>query len=347
MNNSIKPGKIWLDTEGKRIQAHGGSILTVDGKFYWYGENKEHTKPGTKIWHWGIRCYSSEDLYNWKDEGIICPPDPENPDSPMNPEHSVDRPHILYNEDNKQYVMWMKEMESGGRQCMNIAVSDKITGPYKVVKAGIHPLSMNSGDFDLVKAEDGKAYIYFERVHSELICADLTPDYMDVTGYYSTHFPASHPPFVREAPAVFRKKDKLYMFTSGTTGYFPNPSEVAGADTYHGTWQVLGDPHIDGRHNDSYCSQISSVFKHPYKKDLYIALADRWLVDLPKDMPDIIAAFDSHFDKDKTPTMSWNEILSLSKNDTSIADYVWLPVYFKDGMPVIKWHDEWKIEDFD
>ena len=25
MNNSIKPGQVWLDTEGKRVQAHGGS----------------------------------------------------------------------------------------------------------------------------------------------------------------------------------------------------------------------------------------------------------------------------------------------------------------------------------
>ena len=41
--NSFRPGRIWLDTEGKRIQAHGGSIMQVDGVFYWYGENKEKT----------------------------------------------------------------------------------------------------------------------------------------------------------------------------------------------------------------------------------------------------------------------------------------------------------------
>jgi hypothetical protein len=51
---------------------------------------------------------------------------------------------------------------------------------------------MNAGDFDLlINPDDLKAYTYFERVHSELICADLTDDYTDVTGYYSTHFP--HP----------------------------------------------------------------------------------------------------------------------------------------------------------
>jgi hypothetical protein len=36
-----------------------------------------------------------------------------------------------------------------------------------------------------------------------MICADLTSDYTDVSGYYSTHFPRISPPDVREAPAHF------------------------------------------------------------------------------------------------------------------------------------------------
>ena len=40
---AIRPGQPWLDTEGKRIQAHGGSILFEDGVYHWYGENKERT----------------------------------------------------------------------------------------------------------------------------------------------------------------------------------------------------------------------------------------------------------------------------------------------------------------
>ena len=57
MNNSIKPGQVWLDTEGKRIQAHGGSVICVEDTFYWYGENKENTTGKDKTWHWGVRCY--------------------------------------------------------------------------------------------------------------------------------------------------------------------------------------------------------------------------------------------------------------------------------------------------
>lgn len=62
-------GQVWLDTEGKRIQAHGGSVMYLNGTYYWYGENKEKTTGKDKIWHWGVRCYTSKDLYNWEDKG--------------------------------------------------------------------------------------------------------------------------------------------------------------------------------------------------------------------------------------------------------------------------------------
>ena len=43
MYNSFKPGQVWLDTNGKPIQAHGFSVFYKDGTWYWYGENKEKT----------------------------------------------------------------------------------------------------------------------------------------------------------------------------------------------------------------------------------------------------------------------------------------------------------------
>ena len=33
-NKAFYPGQTWLDTEGKRIQAHGGSVIYVDGIYY-------------------------------------------------------------------------------------------------------------------------------------------------------------------------------------------------------------------------------------------------------------------------------------------------------------------------
>ena len=53
----------------------------------------------------------------------------------------------------------------------------------------IFPSGRGRLSFPVVDPNDGKAYHYFERVHKELICADLTEDYTDVSGFYSTHFP--------------------------------------------------------------------------------------------------------------------------------------------------------------
>ena len=346
MHDAIYPGRPWLDTEGKRIQAHGGSVIYIDGTYYWYGENKEKTDGKNGIWHWGVRCYSSKDLYNWKDEGLIIPPQPDNPDSSLHPSACMDRPHIIYNQKTKKYVCWLKIMKKKAGQCETVLTADHILGPYTIVKEGLKPLGMSAGDFDLVVAEDGKAYYYFERVHSEIICADLTEDYTDVTGYYSTHFPQPYPPYVREAPAHFLRKGKHYLVTSGTTAYFPNPSLIAVADTWHGPYTMLGNPHPDDETNTSYHSQISSVFKVEGKKDLYIACADRWVPDaMDYQYESYRDKFERLFRDNDQSVIHDRELLA--KENTSIADYVWLPFRFDGEMAYLDWKDAWRIEDYE
>ncbi len=356
--NSFKPGKIWLDTDGKRIQAHGGSVIFLDGTYYFYGENKEKTDGKNGVWHWGVRAYSSTDLYNWTDCGLIIPPEPEDEKSSLHPMSMMDRPHIIYNARTKKYVAWLKIMEKSGEQSETILTADNFLGPYKKVREGLRPLNMSAGDFDLAVAPDGKAYYYFERVHSETICADLTADYTDVTGFYSTHFPHPHPPYVREATAHLFRKDKHYLITSGTTGYLPNPSEVSISNTWHGPYKILGDPHPDDQSATSYHSQISSVFKVQGKKDLYIAVADRWRPnDMQLEYSEYAHMFDTIFDPDadKSALMQLAEKFPMdANNDTSVSDYIWLPLRFvepcaeyPDGMVLIDWHDEWSMDEFE
>ena len=346
--DSIRPGQVWLDTDGKRIHAHGGSVMYLNGVYYWYGENKEKTTGGNGIWHWGVRCYASTDLYNWEDKGLIIPPELEDPASPLHPEAMMDRPHIIYNKQTRKFVCWLQVMQKDGTQSETILTADDILGPYTKVRVGLRPLNMSAGDFDLAVAPDGKAYYYFERVHSETICADLTADYTDVTGYYSTHFPHSHPPYVREATAHFERYGRHYLVTSGTTGYLPNPSEIAVADTWHGPFTVLGNPHPQDTSDTSFHSQISSVFKVEGAKDLYIAVADRWVPDrMDLKYEEYAREFDRLFSPDFKGEKVFNEKFgSDPKRNTSIADYVWLPFRFDSEIPHLDWMDEWRIEDF-
>jgi hypothetical protein len=242
-------------------------------------------------------------------------------------------------------------MEKDGTQSETVLTADKLTGPYTIVREKLYPLNMSAGDFDLAIAPDGKAYYYFERVHSETICADLTDDYTNVTGFYTTHFPHPYPPYVREATAHFLRKYKHYLITSGTTGYLPNPSEIAIADTWHGPYTVLGNPHRSDESNTSFHSQISSVFKVEGKKDLYIACADRWLpnqMDLP--YPSYEKAFADAFREDATDeerAEASRLFSTIREPNTKEANYVWLPFRFDGEMAYLDWHDEWRIEDYE
>ncbi len=145
------------------------------------------------------------------------------------------------------------------------------------------------------------------------------------------------------------RRGKHYLVTSGTTGYLPNPSEVAIADTWHGPYRVLGNPHPGDRSNTSYHSQISSVFKVEGKKDLYIAVADRWV---PGCMELKYEEYAAEYERMFAPGYDGAEEFvrrfgSDAGRNTSIADYVWLPFRFEANMPYLDWLDEWRIEDYD
>jgi len=261
----------------------------------------------------------------------------------------MDRPHIVRDPASGRYVCWIKVMSEDGTQSATVLTADDVFGPYEIVRSGLRPLGMSAGDLDLVVDPfDGKGYYFFERVHSELICADLTPDLTDVTGYYSTHFPRPHPPFVREAPAYFRRKGRHYLVTSGTTGYLPNPSEVAVAETYHGPWTVLGDLHPSDESRTSFRSQISSVFRHPGKTDLYIAIADRWRPDLDaraSDRRDLYAERFSGRMSNERFIAELGDSLD-ARADTSQATPVWLPIVFDGDRPIVEWREQWSPDDY-
>lgn len=283
MYDSFRPGQVWLDTEGKRIQAHGGSVIYVDGIYYWYGENKEFTDGTNDIWTYGIRFYRSNDLYNWEDLGLVIPPDTEDEKSPLNPTNCMlDRPHIIYNKRTKKYVCWVKIMHKEGHQDETVLTADKITGPYTIVNQGIRPLGMSAGDFDL-----------------------------------------------------------------------------AVADSWHGPYMVLGDPHPEDVSHTSFHSQISCIFKVEGTKDLYIAAADRWCPDcMDLDYEFYAKVYDKLFSGTEEEKSRIRQMPEFSRIDdmgrnTSIADYVWLPIRFVEaceeypqGMVFIDWKDEWRWQDY-
>ena len=67
-------------------------------------------------------------------------------------------------------------------------------------------------------------------------------------------------------------------------------------------------------------------------------------------MPDMTKVFAAMFDDecDEKTKEKYKDFLldSVSVMNTSLADYVWLPIIFEDEIPKLRWFDEWRIEDF-
>ena len=76
--------------------------------------------------------------------------------------------------------------------------------------------------------------------------------------------------------------------------------------------------------------------------------------------PDITSKFwfthgSGRLDKNSKVTWEWRmysvstpvKVREIVKDEnTSIADYVWLPIRFDGDMAYLDWHDEWRIEDY-
>ncbi len=346
---AFRPGRPWLDTRGERIEAHGGEVFFEDGVYYWYGENKAYSNGRNGVWTWGIRVYSSRDLLNWEDLGFLIRPVLDDPNSALFPAKRLDRPHILKCPETGKYVCWIKM--SGPEAAFTVLQADRLLGPYTMVENLYRPNGYRSGDFDLVcDPETGKGYLFFDADHSTLLSMALAPDFLHADRELQRNYPDLHPPFTREGPALFEKDGKKYLFTSGMTGYVPNKSDCAESGAWDGPFLSIGDPHRDDQTHASYNSQDSKVFRVA-GTDTLIAMADRWLPDRPVDarLADLFSRVTAWtHDPDRYPVTDEERrevfaVRDLDRADTSRAEYVWLPVLWENGRPVLRWMDSWTL----
>ena len=351
--DAVYPGQPWLDVCGNRIQAHAGGFLYENDTYYWYGENKEFTDGTCEIWTWGIRLYCSKDFYNWEDMGLIIPPVVDDPASELYPEKRVDRPHILKNPNTGKYICWLKNC--GADACFNVLTADSLTGPWELVNSHYNPFGMNIGDFDIALDEScNTAYLYCEAEHAMVVGMRLNADFTVAEQSVSRQYENIDPPFTREGVTVLKRENKLWMLTSGMTGYVPNQSDSAVSHGYEQPFVSVGDPYVDDESLSSFNSQIGQVFKVPGKKDLYLTVADRWVPGYPVDRELALRlrrAVAARYDENVTASAEDHACLAASPNlataNTSLADYVILPITFESGVPKIYWRDQWTLEEFE
>ncbi|CAM6087982.1 unnamed protein product [Calypogeia fissa] len=288
--NYFYPGREWRDTDGKPIQAHGGGILydKETKTFYWYGENKDgrtyrFKRSLSRVDVVGVSCYSSKDLWTWKNEGVVLIGDKTNTSSDLHVSNVVERPKVIYNDRTKQYVMWMHiDNVNYSKASVGIAVSSRPEGPFNYLGSK-RPHGHDSRDMTIFKDDDGSAYLlYSSKDNSELHVGILTSDYLDLKKGFKRILIGQR----REAPAVFKYKGIYYMVTSGCSGWNPNPAQVHAAESMLGPWEALGDPCV-GKPPEfraaTFFSQGTFVLPLPGLSDTFLFMADRWK---PPDLKD-------------------------------------------------------------
>lgn len=268
--HSFAPSDDWNDTEGNRIEAHGGGMLYQNGTYYWFGE---HGTPGRT--HVGVMCYSSQDLYNWKNEGVALALVKGDPNHELIDGCVLERPKVVFNAKTGKYVMWFHlELRGQGYNSARsaVAVSDRVTGSYKY-QGSFRPNDSMARDQTVFVDDDGKAYQFYASDDNRTMHISLlTDDYLKPSGKFESIFVNRS----TEAPAVFKHKGQYYFIGSGCTGYTPNAARWAVAPSIWGPWKEMGNPCVGDFADKTFNSQSTYILPVVGKPGAFIFMADRW-----------------------------------------------------------------------
>lgn len=350
----IRSGELWPDNHGVHVNAHGGGILYHRGTYYWFGEHKAKNTSNAMV---GVTCYSSKNLTDWKNEGVALAVSDEQ-GSDIEKGCILERPKVIYNAKTRKFVMWFHlELKGLGYRAARagVAVADKVTGPYHFlrsqrVNAYRYPLNVTESekaamaklqpkdyaewwtpkwrraiekglflqrdlstgqmarDQTVYVDDDGKAYhIFSSEDNLTLQIAELSEDYTFHTGRFVRVAAGGQ----NEAPAIFKKDGTYWMITSGCTGWEPNKARMFSARDIMGPWKQHESPCVGPKADLTFGGQSTYVLKVEGRRDAFIFMADIWRPKHPSD-----------------------------------ARYIWLPIDFKNGLPVVEWRDEWTLEYF-
>ena len=316
--DEIKPGQVWKDVAGNRINAHGGCVIFHQGLYYWHGEHKIEGLSEENHADGGVHCYASKDLMNWHDMGMMIRLDrPETED--LTHECNSDRPKVVYNETTREFVMFFKLYLRGmGSRVAFVAVatSSSPTGPFNYRHKFLGGNSPEgTGDFAMFKDDDGCLYhLAVRKPDKAFVMGKMRDDYLFPAGEYTVCEGITQG---TEAPSLVKKDGEYIMLASGSSGWKPNAARAFSATSLNGPWLAHGNP-VSGMnpHNGldaalTFGGQSHFILKVEGRNDAFIAMFD--------------------INKPEHPYES---------------GYIWLPIFFNGPEMSIPWRDAWNLEVF-
>lgn len=165
-----------------------------------------------------------------------------------------------------------------------------------------------SRDMTVYVDEQGKAYhITSSQDNLTLLISELTDDYLDFTGKYTTVAPGGQ----NEAPCIFKRDGIYWMICSGCTGWAPNEARMFRAKSIWGPWEQMSASPFVG--------EATGYHNMPANKTF--GSQGTYIIDGVFDQPVFMADI-------------WNP------DHLSNSLHLWLPISFDgEGVPVIKWCD--------
>ncbi len=358
-DGDIRPGALWLDTEGNSIQAHGGQVQQIpvpdDGggmieKYLWIGENKSNGHYGNNI-----AVYSSTDLLSWTFEGNVLrsiesrkelETDPyftelygsltaEERDeiyACINTSVVIERPKMLYNEATGQYVIWFHSDSATEESSYpydagmaGVAVSDSPYGPFRFL-----------GRYRLDPCPEGQLDC-FPFSHGEARDMNLFQD-DDGTAYI-----------------VYTSENNKTLYISklneSYTGLSADPEKAVYGEDYIRLFPgSMREAPVLVKNEGRYYLMSSSTtgwFSNQARVWSAEEIFGTWQND---GNPCVGDGKDLTFDTQSTSIFRsadgqwvyygdrWNA------EDLADSRYIWLPVSFTDGKLTIRWEEAWSLQ---
>jgi len=259
----IEPGQLWPDQHGNHIQAHGGGIVKIKDKYYWYGEERRQGLDSNLRF---VSCYSSKDLMNWTfQKDVVQMSDPEN----LGQGWILERPKVYFQANQNKFVMYFHlDNKNYSYARVGIAISDRADGEFKFLKS-FRPLGRPSRDIGQFIDDDGTAYLIFEDRELGFHIVKLSDDLLSVEEEMSL---VKAP---LEGGAVVHYRGQYYAIGSALTGWSPNPNKFATAKSLKGPWTNFKD--FAPPETNTYQSQSTMMIKVTgTKSTTVIFMADQW-----------------------------------------------------------------------
>jgi hypothetical protein len=276
LSGALATGIAFMDTEGQRVNAHGGGIIEAGGTYYLHGERFLSTTTDNNFY--GFSMYSSKDLATWKNEGIILP---QQPSGELGPKRKGERPHIIRCPTTGEYVLYAHAASEDYQTDKEVvyATSPTVNGQYAYkgpLKSASEQLAVHS-DISAYADEAG-AYVLAESGRVYTLASDCH-SWTTVKSFSAVNGPSGGV----ESPTVFKADKTYYWVGSYKTGWRANNNFYSTAPSVLGPWTYQGyiapvkDPNNSTSDERTWLSQSTWVLPVVgCEGTVYVYMGDHW-----------------------------------------------------------------------